>query len=175
MSIILEALKKASSNKNTQTYVATTAVKQEKKADTARTDPLDGSNFSMSMTMFMAVGTIIAVGVVSYLTSTINREVALVPENIKPIAEGYVPPQVPVASAAKQETTPIGSLINKLSNPHLTLNGIVYGIGKPAAIIENKILEEGSSIKGSRVIKINIDSVEMIDVATGQNFVLKVD
>lgn len=175
MSIILEALKKASSNRDEQTYVSTATVKQEKKADTVKTDPLDGSGFSMSMTMLMAVGTIIAVGVVSYLTSSVNREVALVPEVVKPIAEGYAPPQVPAASAAKQGTTPIGSLISKLSNPHLTLNGIVYGIGKPAAIIENKIVEEGSSIKGARIIKINVDSVEMLDVVTGQNFVLKVN
>lgn len=175
MSIILEALKKVSVNRNAQAYVATTIGKQEKKADKENTDVLDGSGFSMSMTMLMAVGTIIAVGVVAYLTSGINREVPLVREDVKPIAEGYIPPQAPAASAPKHEMTSIGSLIGKLSNPHLTLNGIVYGIGRPAAIIENKILEEGSSIKGARIIKINVDSVELLDVATGQNFVLKVD
>ena len=175
MSIILEALKKASVNRNPQTTAVTTTGKQEEKTDTRNVDAPYGGGFSMSMTMMMAVGTIIAVGVVSYLTSSIYRETPLVREDVKPIAEGYVPPQIPSASAPKQQATSIGSLITKLSNPHLTLNGIVYGIGKPTAIIENKILEEGSAIKGARVIKINNDSVEMLDVVTGQNFVLKVD
>lgn len=163
MSIILEALKKASVNRNTQTVT--------RKIETA-----DRNGFGMSRTMLMAVGTIIAVGIVAFLTSNVEREAQLPRQNIEPVAEGYSPPvQAPAAVAPKQETTPFGSFITRLSNPHLSLSGIVYGIGKPAAIIENKILEEGASIKGAKVVKIHSDSVEMLDEITGQNFVLKVD
>ena len=169
MSIILEALKKASVNRNTQTVARKIEIP-------------DGNGFSMSRTMLMAVGTIIAVGIVAFLTSNVEREARLPQQNVELIAEGYVPPvpvppagQAPAAATPKQETTPFNSFITRLSNPHLTLSGIVYGIGKPAAIIENKILEEGASIKGAKVIKIHSDSVEMLDEVTGQNFVLKVD
>lgn len=162
MSIILEALKKASINKNTQTV-------------TRKIEVPDGNSFSMSRTMLMALGAIITVGIVAFFTANAGRETRLPQQNVKPIAEGYAPVETPAAAAPKQETTPIGSFITRLSNPHITLNGIVYGIGKPAAIIENKILEEGASIKGAKIIKIHSDSVEMLDEATGRNFVLKVD
>src|SRR3989338_5965420 len=169
MSIILEALKKASVNRNAQTVA--------RKIETP-----DGNGFSMSRTMLMAVGTIIAVGIVAFLTSNVGREARLPQQNVELIAEGYAPPvpvpppgQTPAPPTPKQETTPFNSFITRLSNPHLTLSGIVYGIGKPAAIIENKILEEGASIKGAKVIKIHSNRVEMLDEVTGRNFVLKVD
>lgn len=163
MSIILEALKKASVNKNAQTV-------------TRKIETLDGNSFNMSRTMLMAICAIVIVGIVAFLTSNAERETTVPKQNVKPVAEGYAPPvQAPAAAAPKQKMNSINSFIARLSNPHLTLNGIVYGIGKPAAIIENKILEEGSSIKGAKVIKIHIDRVEMVDEVTGQNFVLKVD
>ena len=162
MSIILEALKKASVNRNAQTVTA---------AATRKTETPDGNNFSMSRAMLMAVCTITIVGIVSFLTSNTERKATVPEQSVKPIAEGYAPP----AAAPKQETTPFNSFITRLSNPHLTLSGIVYGIGKPAARIENKILEERASIKGAKVIKIHGDRVEMLDEVTGQNFVLKVD
>lgn len=176
MSIILEALKKASVNRNAHTISATAIIRQEENAGMRKTETLDGNSFSMSRTMLMAVCTIAIVGIVAFLTSNVERETTVPKQNVKPIAEGYAPPvQVPAATAPKQEMTSINSFIARLSNPHLTLNGIVYGIGKPAAIIENKILEEGNSIKGAKVIKIHSDRVEMVDEVTGQNFVLKVD
>ena len=159
MSIILEALKKASVNKNPRVAVAVETVVD--------------NGFNMPRTMLMAFAAIATVGIVAFLTSNVTHDARPALTKTKPLAEGYAVPPAP--SALKQETTPIGSFITKLSKPPLTLNGIVFGIGKPAAIIENKILEEGASIKGAKVVKIHSDSVEMVDEVTGQTFVLKVD
>src|SRR3989304_825664 len=100
MSIILEALKKASVNRNAQTVA--------RKIETP-----DGNGFSMSRTMLMAVGTIIAVGIVAFLTSNVGEEPHPPKKNVELKAEGSPPPvpvppagQTPAAAAPKQETTP---------------------------------------------------------------------
>ncbi|MDD5073300.1 MAG: hypothetical protein PHX64_05800 [Candidatus Omnitrophica bacterium] len=187
MSIILEALKKASAAGNTPPLAAGTTAKnlEEKIEEVAGVS--DSGGFNLSRTMLMAAAAIVIVGLVAFLTlpqggtqngtTEANNVIASLPSspeaNGRPAAEGYstVPPPAP----SKQEVTPIGSFITKLSNPRLTLSGIVYGAGKPAAIIENKILEEGASIKGARIVKIHNSSVEMLDEVTGQGFVLKLD
>ena len=162
MSIILEALKKASVTKETPPLAA------------EKDEVCDGGGFNLSRTMLMAAATIVTVGLVAFLTvpqsGTQNGTVETI---TKSVAEGYS--TVPLPAAPKQEATSIGSFITKLSNPRLTLSGIVYGAGKPAAIIENEILEEGASIKGAKIVKIHNSSVEMLDEVTGQGFVLKLD
>lgn len=139
-------------------------------------------DFVFSKSLLMMVSTFIIIAAVAYFTGmtgitghdpgTASPPAAANP-GVKKIAEGYTPSAYP--SNAVQEPTPISSIITKFSNPRLTLNGIVYGIGKPTAIIENKIIEEGGSIKGMKVVKIYSDKVEMLDQATGQPFVLRVD
>ena len=174
MSIILEALNKASVTRNTPPLgTETTAKTREEKIETKKDEAYDGG-FSLSRTMFMAATAIVIVGLVAFLTSPQNGTQNVTAEGSKVIAaEGYS--TVPIPAAPKQEATSISSFITKLSNPRLTLSGIVYGSGKPAAIIENKILEEGASIKGAKIVKIHNNSVEMLDEVTGQDFVLKLD
>ncbi|MDD4879017.1 MAG: hypothetical protein PHR22_00990 [Candidatus Omnitrophica bacterium] len=164
MSIILEALKKATVDTDTPPP-APAPVKDEVH---------DSGGFNLSRTMLMAAATIVTVGLVALLTlpqsGTQNKTSETI---IKPAAEGYS--TLPIPAPSKQESTPIGTFMTKLSNPRLTLSGIVYGAGKPAAIIENRILEEGASIKGARIVKIHDSSVEMLDEVSGQGFVLKLD
>lgn len=81
-------------------------------------------------------------------------------EKPAPAAEGYAPP--------------VNIFKIKVPNPRLALNGIVSGIGKPAAIIDNKIVEEGASISGAKVVKIYNDKVELRNEASGEIFTLKV-
>ena len=162
MSIILEALKKASVAKDIPPLAA------------EKDEVHDSGGFNLSRTMLMAAAAIVTVGIVAFLTSPQSGTQNETAEGNKVItSEGYSTVPLPVSS--KQEATPIGSFITKLSNPRLTLSGIVYGAGKPAAIIESKILEEGASIKGARIVKIRDSSVEMLDEVTGQGFVLKLD
>lgn len=170
MSIILEALKKASVDRNVPAGAVTAvAGPREDNSGALRTGIPERNSLSLSRTMLIATAVIVTAGIVALLMKNTGREVRA------PSVEGYTPPPAPTAVAPKQEATTISSFIAKLSNPHLTLSGIIYGIGKPAAIIENKILEEGANIKGARIIKINSDSVEMLDQVTGQTFVLKVN
>lgn len=100
----------------------------------------------------------------------IKAPTSMVTTTVKSAAEGYVPPQ-PVP---KQEPQPVTIFKPIISNPRLSLSGIIYGIGKPAAIIENKIVEEGESIKGSKVVKIYADRVELLNESSGEIFILKV-
>jgi hypothetical protein len=174
MSIILEALKKASVTRKAPPLAAGTAAGTGgEKIDTEKNEAHD-DGFNLSRTMFMAAAAIISVGLVAFLTHPQSGMKNVTGDtNIKTVAEGYS--TVPLPAAPKQETTPIGSFITKLSNPRLALSGIVYGAGKPAAIINNKILEEGASIRGAKIVKIHNNSVEMLDEVTGQDFVLKLD
>lgn len=168
MSIILEALNKASAKKAPVIESAAAS------APVPKNNEVNDGGFNLSRTMLMAAAAIVTVGLVAFLTlpqsGTQNGTAEI---KTKSAAEGYSTVPLPVSS--KQEETPIGSFMTKLSNPRLTLSGVVYGAGKPAAIIENKILEEGASIKGARIVKIHNSSVEMLDEVTGQGFVLKLD
>lgn len=44
--------------------------------------------------------------------------------------------------------------------PQLALNGILYSEDSPSAIVGNKIVKEGDTVNGAKVIKINKDTVE---------------
>ena len=112
MSIILEALKKASLSRNTQKYAATTIEKQEKKNDTGKNDMLDGSGFSMSTTMLMAVGTIIAVGVVAYGVIVEGIIVGI----LKAYAVGILDDTVVVHARAVVGVLPVDTLRKALDN-----------------------------------------------------------
>jgi hypothetical protein len=75
---------------------------------------------------------------------------------------------------AAEGYSPVSIFKIKALNPRLTLNGIVSGIGKPAAIIDNKIVEEGASINGAKVVKIYNDKVELRNDVSGEIFTLRV-
>jgi len=168
MSIILEALNKASVKK--APVVESTPVP----VPSPENNEVHDRDFNLSRTMLMAAAAIVTVGLVAFLTLPQSGTQNVTAETkTKSVAEGYSTVPLPVSS--KQEATPIGSFMTKLSNPRLTLSGIVYGAGKPAAIIENKILEEGASIKGAKIVKIHNNSVEMLDEVSGQAFVLKLE
>jgi len=201
MSIILEALKKASVNKNVPaSNTATVTIRPRKESFEAQKIEIPQRNsFNLSRIALIASAAIVAVCVVVFLMSNVGRETrvsqyagtkakapvgnkttaasaSLTPTSVAKtdtVGEGYLPPQALAVVAPKQEVSAVNSFITKLSNPRLTLNGIIYGIGKPTAIIENKILEEGADIKGAKVVKINSDSVEMLNEVTGETFVLK--
>jgi hypothetical protein len=163
MSIILEALKKASDRPSA-------APKMEDSLSPEVHDTHNLSDFKISRSFALMALVILAVGSVMFFSGALKRDISMK-------AEGYS--AAPAAQAAieppRQEKTPISNLITKLSSPRVTLNGIVFGIGKPAAIIENKIVEEGSSVNGMKVVKIYSDKVEMLEETTGKPFTLKVD
>lgn len=166
----MEALKKASDRPAPQAGPSAAAMPETRVITAPESHEL---RFSKSFLMMFS--TIIVIAAVAYFTG-IPKHGPATAVDTAPKAEGYSSVSVP-AEPAKQEPepTPVSNLLTKLSNPRLTLNGIVYGIGKPAAIIDNKIVEEGGSIRGMRVVKIYADKVDMIDQATGQPFELKVD
>ncbi len=163
MSIILEALKKASDKPSRNPEI-----NEHLRHEIHQTHDLNEFKISRSFALMAVV--ILAVGSVMFFSGIFKRDTAMK-------AEGYSStPSVPAATEPpRQEKTPISNLITRLSSPRVTLNGIVSGIGKPAAIIENKIVEEGSSVNGLKVVKIYSDKVEMVDEATGKPFTLKVD
>lgn len=170
MSIILEALKKASPMPE----------KQPEPAETPITSISEIKDVRLSKTVIIMAAAVVVMAFATFFTTNLGHEPtvkqASIPK-VEKVAEGYAPSPVPSQPPAppKQEVTSMGSFLTRFSQPRLTLSGIVYGIGKPAAIIENKILEEGGSIRGTRVVKIYSDKVEMLEESTGQTFTLKVD
>ncbi|HPN66831.1 MAG TPA: hypothetical protein PLV09_05370 [Candidatus Omnitrophota bacterium] len=172
MSIIMEALKKASDRPATEAGRSAAVAASAEMRVVASPEPHE---LRFSKSFLMMFSTIMVIAAVAYFTGMPNHGPATSIDTA-PKAEGYSAASAPSAPAKQEpEPTPVSNLLTKLSNPRLTLNGIVYGIGKPAAIIENKIVEEGGSIRGMRVVKIHADKVDMVDQATGQPFELKVD
>jgi type II secretory pathway component PulC len=51
----------------------------------------------------------------------------------------------------------------KKVRPELTLNGVVVSPGQSYALINNKIIEQGETIEGLKVIRISNDNVELQD------------
>jgi len=172
MSIIMEALKKASNRPAPEAGHSSAVAARPDMRAIASPEPHE---LRFSKSFLMMFSTIIIIAAVAYFTGMPKHGPATAID-AAPKAEGYSEASAPVAHLKQEpEPTPVSNLLTKLSNPRLTLNGIVYGIGKPAAIIENKIVEEGGSIRGMRVVKIHADKVDMVDQATGQPFELKVD
>lgn len=83
----------------------------------------------------------------------------VLPAKSVPAAEGYAP---------------INIFKIKIPSAKLTLNGIVSGMGAPTAIIDNELVEEGSSISDAKVVKIYNDKVELRNEASGELFILTV-
>lgn len=182
MSIILEALKKAT-KKEADITVETT---KEPSESELKNPEVQTPNFNTSLlgsptSIFVAI--ILIGGFLLYIIFG-GRDVSTV-KHLKPkskipsselaatpnlVPEGYVSPK-PIL---KQKPAPINIFKPIISNPRLTLNGIIYGFGKPAAIIENEILEEGGSIRGAKVVKIYNDRVELLNESSGEIFILKV-
>jgi len=170
MSIIMEALKKASDRPAPEKGPSAAAMAEMRVV--AAPEPHE---LRFSKSFFMMFSAMIIIAAVAYFTGMPKHGPATAID-AAPKAEGYSAASATAVPVKQEpEPTPVSNLLTKLSNPRLTLNGIVYGIGKPAAIIENKIIEEGGSIRGMRVVKIHADKVDMLDQATGQAFVLKVD
>lgn len=86
------------------------------------------------------------------------------------VAEGFTAPK-PVP---REEPISVGIFNFRTAASRLTLSGIIHGMGKPAAIIENKVVREGESIKGVKVVKIHDDYVELLNESSGKTFILKV-
>jgi len=86
------------------------------------------------------------------------------------VAEGFTAP-LPVQ---KEESIKVGIFNFKTAAARLTLSGIIYGMGKPAAIIENKIVREGESVEDAKVVKIYDDHVELLNKSSGKTFILRV-
>lgn len=189
MSIILEALKKASGEENkkhpAQNGKIETATKHEE-SDSKHNDAVIGDNSPAQTKPRLAYIAIILIAGFSLLfflggIKTSSLKSAAISTGIKPVnltsssgiapyAEGYTPPGIP----SKQETIAVNLFNIKLPNPKLTLNGIVSGIGAPAAIIENKIFEEGMTINGTKILKIHDDKVDFLNESSGELFTLKV-
>lgn len=161
MSIILDALKKTPKKEiNKEVDV---------KADTKKSAQSNVSN--LNVPALIAVAIILGLILLIYPKPKTKAPDTVISPSQKLTAEGYSPPAPP--APPKQESTAVSIFKPKTISSRLTLNGIVYGMGKPTAIIENRILEEGQSIKGSKVVKIHQDKVELLNELTGETFVLK--
>lgn len=173
MSIILEALKKVTKEIPTETI--------ETEKPEIQTPDLRLPRLTRSTLISLAI---IAIG--GFLLFFLLRERDL------PVAEKTEPQAQPTSLTLTEKPaptafapsfpqkergegyTPVNIFKIKPLNPRLTLNGIVSGIGKPAAIIDNKILEEGASINGAKIVKIYNDKVELRNEASGEIFTLRV-
>ncbi len=190
MSIIFEALKKVTKEGGSVTaeIVKDTShpLLKNSEAQTSRPDALlrsckQGHGLHLSRPTFIVVAMILSVGT---LLSFIFRGDAILtakrpqPQIATPTsttapnlaAEGYASPHL----IPKQGPAAVTIFKSKAPHLRLTLSGIVYGFSKPAAIIENKILEEGNSIKGAKVLKIYNDRVDLLNESSGEIFTLKV-
>ncbi len=163
MSIILEALKKASDKPPAAPEINDNLPPEVHDAHNL-------SDFKISRSFALMALVVLAVGSVTFFSGALKKDISMK-------AEGYsaAPATQAAIEPTRQEKTPISNLITKLSSPRVTLNGIVFGIGKPAAIIENKIVEEGASVNGMKVVKIYSDKVEMVEETTGKPFTLKLN
>lgn len=182
MSIILEALKKAAKEENDITAKTTNEISQpEVKSPEAQTPKPDALHLNRP-TLIVLV-TILGVGFLLSFIFTghdvtsekrhrqeVKTSALTATTTGNSTAEGYIPPR-PIP---KQESQPITIFKPLISNPKLSLSGIIYGIGKPTAIIENRIVEEGESIKGAKVVKIYTDYVELLNESSGKTFILKI-
>lgn len=184
MSIILEALKKATKENPAEappfrTKERDEAIEIEKSYETPELKP---ERPEIKIPEVSAPGlarpTLISLAIIvigGFLLFFLLRERDL------PVA-GKIEPQAQPTSLALTEKsaptpegyTPVNIFKIKVPNPRLTLNGIVSGIGKPAAIIDNKIVEEGASINGAKIVKIYNDKVELRNEASGEIFTLRV-
>ena len=73
--------------------------------------------------------------------------------------EKVVTPQPEAKAAPLPPQRPIEI---KAQPPELMLNGVMYLEGRPRAIINDSVIEEGDSISGATVRKINKDSVLLV-------------
>ncbi|MFH0771583.1 MAG: hypothetical protein V1933_03075 [Candidatus Omnitrophota bacterium] len=184
MSIILEALKKVTEDRRvlyakTKRQVQESKIKNEKNKDSVsgKANPI----FNIPVLVFAAI---LAAGAIllpfalkiNDSADTKTRNITASPKTTTDYelgvsAEGYTPP-----TGAQEQICPKNRINNifkpKNSLPKLTLNGIISGIGEPNAIIENKIIGEGESIKGAKILRIYPDKVELSNEISGEIFTL---
>lgn len=67
----------------------------------------------------------------------------------------------PFSSPMKKRLLSAHELSRSEEIPHLTLNGIVWNVDKPIAIVNNKILRKGDSIEGAEVLDITQAGVSL--------------
>lgn len=69
------------------------------------------------------------------------------------------------AAASHPMTEPIMALVGAgPTTPAMTwrINGVIIGLGKPSAIINGKLVEEGEELHGgAKVVRVNADRVEL--------------
>jgi len=173
MSTILEALKKATKEIPAEaagTEKSHAVPEPELKKPEARVPDLNAPRLSRSAVISLAI--IVFGGSLLFF---------LLKDRDVPITKDIEPRAQPTNMALNEKSAvpaegyaPVNIFKIKISNPRLELSGIVSGIGKPTAIINNKIVEEGASISGAKVVKIYSDKVELRNEASGEIFTLKV-
>jgi hypothetical protein len=184
MSIILEALKKAAKEdplEKRETEKTCETTEPGLKKQEAKMPDLNLRGLIKSTLISLGI---IAIGGLPLFYLLRERDLT-VAEKIEPRAQPtsfiLTEKSAPEAGAAASPDKiraegyiPVNIFKEKALDERLTLNGIVSGIGKPAAIIDNKIVEEGASIKSSRVVKIYSDKVELRNESSGEIFTLRV-
>ncbi len=184
MSIILEALKKVAGEAPDRTTAAGkthgTPEHEPKKRETQMKD-LNLTGISRSALISLSV---IAAGGLLLFFLLGERDLT-VAEKTTPRAQptSFALTDIPAPASGAAPFTqkeraegyaPVNIFNIKAADTRLTLNGIVSGIGKPAAIIDNKIVEEGASINNSKVVKIYSDKVELRNDLSGEIYTLRV-
>lgn len=72
-----------------------------------------------------------------------------------PSAQPHAPPRMPAATPAAAEAA------SRPSAPTFTLQAISEREGRPVAIVNDRLLREGDSIDGARIVRIAKDEVEL--------------
>ena len=71
-------------------------------------------------------------------------------------------PEAPVPAPQLEISAPEPSVPAPPTAPLLALNGILLsGDGRPLAMINQEVLQPGDRVQGMRVVRVNIDSVEL--------------
>ncbi len=173
MSTILEALKKATKEVPTEatgTEKSHAVPEPELKKPEARVPDLNAPRLTRSAVISLAI-IVLGSSLLFFLLN--DRDVPVV-KDIEPRAQPTSMALNEKPAAPAEGYAPVNIFKIKISNPRLELSGIVSGMGKPAAIIDNKIVEEGASISGAKVVKIYSDKVELRNEASGEIFTLRV-
>lgn len=174
MSTILEALKKATKEIPAEaagTEKSHAVPKPELKKPEAKAPDLNAPRLIRSAVISLAI-IVLGGSLLFFLLK--DREVPMTTKDIEPRAQPTSMALNEKSAAPAEGYAPVNIFKIKISNPKLELNGIVSGIGKPTAIIDNKIVEEGALISGAKVVKIYSDRVELRNEASGEIFTLRV-
>ena len=97
----------------------------------------------------------------NYLAETQNKAISPVKPRQAATAPVTVPSPVTVPDARAESRAKKAP--EKAPRPTLVLNGIVVSPGASYALINNKIVEEGDTVEGLKVVRITKENVELQD------------